>query len=669
MRCACLILLAVATATAVETTSAALWAEYAANPDAHPLLPNCSYAGYGFGEKPLPEPAVVADVTACGAAKDGSADATAAFAEAIAKAKAAGGGAVLVPAGSYRIDGMIRLTADGVVLRGEGPDKTTLVFQRPLRDVIGAMSGKGNSQWSWSGGLVWMSPADTFTDTGRIAGDNGIEAWERWRAGARLGDVTAPAKRGERTVAIDAAAAGSLKPGQLVLMTWANPADHSLLLHMAGHPLMETYDWKGKAGGLTRQAVWTWPVEIEAVADGTATLRQPLRIDIRPEWTVGFHAVAGVLTGAGIEKLTIAMTGRKPVPHLADPGFNGVYLNRCTHCFVRDVTIRDCDNGVIHAAAKNTTVTGLRMEGGQHHHATALRVGSHDNLITDFVIASQPKHGINTENLSTGNVWRRGTMQHGTFDSHRAMSFDLIRTDITIVNDGTPGGAGDAGPFLGAHCVHWNIRLSGKGEFVNHPQSMSLGALVGMQGPREDGPGWAMPTGDKGVAIADAGVVPAIADLYLAQLDLRLKSRPAGPIAQKPGGRPVAAPSAGKVSAATIRSFDERLATRVREALVGGAHPRFACALAGGNAEVEAIDAKDGLALRVRGASLTVALATLALGERAALAVAVASDATPTDQALVGFYLLAAGKTADGEARLTRAGDEAATVRAAFQKP
>jgi hypothetical protein len=106
------------------------------------------------------------------------------------------------------------------------------------------------------------------------------------------------------------------------------------------------------------------------------------------------------------------------------------------------------------------------------------------------------------------------------------MSFELLRTDIDIVNDGGPGGADSAGPFLGARCVHWNVRVSGKGEFVNQPSAISMGALVGMQGaPIEAKEAWAMPPGDKGCVVADPGKVPEPADLYQAQLDLRLQRK------------------------------------------------------------------------------------------------------------------------------------------------
>jgi len=521
---AALLSAALALSAGEPADAAGLWASYVANPDAHPHIPNCSYAGYHRGEGALPTPAVAADVRALGAKGDGTSDDTAAFAAAIAQAATKAPAAVLVPEGTYRLDGMIRLDRDGVVLRGAGAGKTILRFHRPLDAVVARMPAGSSSQWGWCGGLVWIGPADTFAN-GAIAGDKGTENWEVWRPGGRLAAVTAAAKRGERVLRVAATEATRLKAGDTVLLSWANPPDHSLLHAMAGHPLMKDYPWDTKGTALVKRPAWLWPVEIAAVTGDQVTLAQPLRLDIRPEWSVAMLSVGSHVREIGVEALTIAMVGRKPVPHLKDPGYNGVYLNRALHCWVKDVVIQDSDNGLIHASAKNTTISGLTVRGSDHHHATALRAGSHDNLISDFAIESKPRHGINTENLSTGNVWRRGRMAHGTFDSHRAMSFELIRSDITLNNDGGPGGADTAGPFLGARCVHWNVRVTGKSDFVFQSDCISQGALVGIQGvPRSAAPAWAMVTGDKGCLVLDEGKVPAPPDLYQAQLELRLKA-------------------------------------------------------------------------------------------------------------------------------------------------
>jgi len=344
------------TMNAADMTSAELWQSNVKNPNAHPNIPNCSFAGYHRREAPLPSPRVVANVKQSGAKGDGQTDDTAAFEAAIKNAAASKGDAVLIPAGNYLLNSMIRLNESGVVLRGEGEGKTILLFQKPLDEVVGARRSGSSSARSWYGGLIWMGP------------------------------------------------------------------------HVAE---------------------------------------------------------------CGVENLTIKMAAHPASKHLADKGFNGIYPNRALNCWVRNVTIEGPDNGLIHSGARNTTVTGLKITGSPNHHVTAQRV-----------------------------------MSHGTFDSHRQMSWDLIRTNITINNDGGPGGGNQAGPLLGAHVVHWNICATGKDEFVCQPDCHSMGALVGIQGvARSVKNSWAMVPGDKGCLVADDGKVPVPPDLYEAQLKLRLGTR------------------------------------------------------------------------------------------------------------------------------------------------
>lgn len=118
-------------------------------------LGDFSFAGCGCGERPLPQPPVVADVRQFGALGDGRADDTAAFRRAIAATAA---GAVLVPAGRYLIRDRLLLDRPGLVLRGEGPARSILLFDRTLSDVEphwgATMTGQRTSHYSWSGGFV-----------------------------------------------------------------------------------------------------------------------------------------------------------------------------------------------------------------------------------------------------------------------------------------------------------------------------------------------------------------------------------------------------------------------------------------------------------------------------------------------------------------------------------
>lgn len=97
------------------------------------FIQDFSYAGYRRGETAIPRIAgPVFDVTTYGADPTGSADSTAAIRAALTAATAAGGGVVSLPPGTFKISNIggseiLRISGNGVVLRGSGPDQTFLL--------------------------------------------------------------------------------------------------------------------------------------------------------------------------------------------------------------------------------------------------------------------------------------------------------------------------------------------------------------------------------------------------------------------------------------------------------------------------------------------------------------------------------------------------------------
>lgn len=519
-----------------------IFADYSANPDTHPNLSNNSFAGYRAGETPIPDVPVVATLTDFGGNGDGVADNTAAFAEAIAAAWRAGGGAVFIPAGTYRVEEMIHLNRSGVVLRGEDRATTSIVFPNSLEDVIGA-DGVGTSRWSWRGGLITVMPEAAMKKNpfGRIeAFMNGdYEDWTAWWSGEdnfngpELAQVTNTPLRGATEVDVDNAS--GLRVGDYYLMSWESDAlngDYSLWKHIAGHPTMEDFNWAG-AFDLNKRTQFQWPVRIASISGNTVRLAQPTRIDIPSEWNVAFEPVGPVINEAGVESLTLDLQNAPlTTPHNQYNGWNGVFFSKTINCWARDITVRNSQNGFLTRSNKHLTISDVRFEGTvELHHATT-HVRAHDSLVESFTLDQEVHHGISVEDLATGMVYRDGNMTFGTFDSHRFMPFDVLRTNITLTNEtGGPGGASDFGPFVGKNVVHWNIDITGpsdRGAWVNHPETHSMGALVGVRGAPEDytTPLFGMEPGPKGTIIADAGSTPTITDLYQAQFDLRADNQP-----------------------------------------------------------------------------------------------------------------------------------------------
>ncbi|MET0132957.1 MAG: hypothetical protein ABW215_05115, partial [Kibdelosporangium sp.] len=275
-----------------------------------------------------------------------------------------------------------------------------------------------------------------------------------------------------------------------------------------------------------------WPVRVAKIDGGRITLAQPLPVDLRPAWNARLTTFAPAITGAGVEGLAIRMVKTVRPAHLQDKGYNGVVFQCAWDCWADDVTIVDSDNGFLLVAAKGVTLSRTQTVGRGQHHSYCCREQSHDNLVEDFGIGAftEPPtpgsghHGINVEGLSCGNVWSRGRMLAGTFDTHRGLPFGNVRTEIEIFNDGSHGGSADAGPLYGARFAHWNVTVTNeRAGCVRIDEVAPMSATVGISAVRDfgqiDRPDFTGPLGSRLESYGNTAITPA--NLHRAQRALR----------------------------------------------------------------------------------------------------------------------------------------------------
>ncbi|MDR1283138.1 MAG: hypothetical protein LBK99_20300 [Opitutaceae bacterium] len=521
-----------------------LWREYTQYPDTHPNIPDVSYAGYHYGEQTLPYiTGPLFNVRDHGATGDGATDDTAAIRATLQAAGTAGGGVVFFPRGRYLSSNVLFVHSNNTVLRGEDRAATEIIFTRSLTDAYGRnvmppnTRGIHRSRWSWQGGLIWFTPRTRNTwrgSTSPLTHGPG----ESWQIGNAIGAVAAPASRGDHSLTLDRNPPDTIKPGDFIIVEVKQPDDLSLLKHLAGDGAWaDAYKWRQKnSSGYPDRLPQPlrWVVEITAINDRTLTLRQPLRFDLRPQWTTRVHLPGATIRESGIENLTVRLLrdyAWTPGIHNQEPGWNGPWFNQAIHCWLRGVTVIDSDNGPGVAASKCVTLTDFTVEASRpelqpQHHGSSCRASSADCLFSNFTITSHPLHGINVEQFSSGNVWSRGHMSHGTFDTHRNMPFENVRTDITINNDGRHGGTG--GPPMAARFVHWNIRVTNAEPYIiGWANLMPMGAIVGLQGakPVRNVRPETTPAGSlSAVRIESPDTIPDPANLYEAQLRHRLET-------------------------------------------------------------------------------------------------------------------------------------------------
>ncbi|MGD7732061.1 glycosyl hydrolase family 28-related protein [Propionibacteriaceae bacterium G57] len=468
-----------------------LLSEWAANGGTHPLIGDFTRAGYRLGAS-TPHPNVAANVKQYGATGDGVTDDVDAFNTAIRTVGEAGGGTVLVPPGTYHLSGPIWMHWSNVVLRGASIERTILYFSRPLKEGYrdNWQASKNQDRWSWAGGQIWAIPE-------AVKNKLEEEEWlgtEGWIPGATLATVS-PAPRGATTLTVSDTS--KVQAGQMILLETTNPGAE-LLIHLAGDTEgARQYDWTSRApqlvpgaeGFYPQYGTLQWPVRIEEVVDATTLkLAQPLKYDLREAWPTQVRELGPAVTEVGIERLTIRNQLITQTPHNQNPGSNGVQFQAAHDCWARQVRVENSDVAFGLTGAKSVTFAEVTVAGRACHHPFVIRMQSHDNLIEQFTIEpfTVPSvtgawpHGINAEGLSSGNVYHRGVMAEGTFDSHRALPFENVRTNIEINNTGRVGGSSASGPFFGARTAHWGVDVSNDRSYAVclsdvAPSSVTLG--------------------------------------------------------------------------------------------------------------------------------------------------------------------------------------------------
>lgn len=489
---ACLGTLALA-AGAAETSE--LWGHSGERWDPAGRLPDFSFAGYRFGEEPLPEVEVAADVTDFGAVGDGKTDCTAAFLKAIEETES---GAITIPAGRFLVRDILWLTKPGIVLRGAGSQETVLVFDRELEDLrpnMGATTGgRPTSNYSWSGGFLWVK--------GRIDKP-------------KLTSIGVGAVRGDRSITV--ADASKLEPGMRVVIRQTDDAEKSLLAHLyAGDP--------GDVSKIDKPMRPELVVRVAALDGSRVELDRPLRIDIRPGWSPTLHGFEPSVDEVGIEKLGIEFPAKPYAGHFTERGMNGIAMNGVSDCWVRDVRIANADSGV-HLSGINCTMSGVLLSsdrrpknGDTGHHGIVV---AHDCLVENFIFETRFIHDITVSALASGNVVKNGRGPDLSFDHHKRAPHDNLfcRIDVGEGKSVWRCGGGQAlGRNAGARTTFWAIESKQPVAWPPARFGPDRMNLVGVRGKDE---GTMEKDGRWHEMIEPCLLTPS--DLHAAQLKRRLK--------------------------------------------------------------------------------------------------------------------------------------------------
>lgn len=412
-----------------------LWGKDGEKWSAASRLPDFSFAGYRSGEAPIPDVPIKSSVRDFGAKGDGETDDTQAFIKAI---EATNNGAILIPAGRYKITEILYIRKPNIVLRGEGTDKSTLFFPKGLEQVkpnIGATTtGTPTSNYSWSGGFIWVQGQQT---------------------GAQLGNVASKATRGSHTIELNKTA--NVAPGQSILIEQEDPGDKSLVNHL----------YQGQPGDVAKIGSARTPFvsKVTAVDGAKITIERALRTDVDPNWKARVRIYQPSVSEVGVENLNFEFASGPYRGHFKEDGYNPLTFLGAANCWARNLRFFNADSGPFlgghfHTLENLVFEADRQATGGDTgHHGVTM---GNDNLLRGFDIRTKFVHDISVEG-SAGSVVMRGKGVDLCFDHHCRHPHANLFTDIDL-GAGTrmyrSGGGAQLGRHSGAWTTFWNLRAA-----------------------------------------------------------------------------------------------------------------------------------------------------------------------------------------------------------------
>jgi hypothetical protein len=323
-------------------------------------------------------------------------------------------------------------------LRGAGPDKTTLYFSTPLNDIKpnwGATTGgRRTSNYSWSGGLIWMK--GSFQSK-------------------KIADVTAEAKRGAFTLKVSSTI--GMKVGDRI----------EIYVRDDEHKTLTTHFYSGDPGDmrLVKGSIGSFVAKLTEVTPNQIVFDRPLRFDVRLVWKPAIRRFAPTASEIGIENLGIEFPPGKYEGHFTERGFNAIAMSSVADCWVKNVKIKNAESGIF-LSSKFCTLTGLTFEsersparGCTGHHGVIL--GGTDNLCTEFRFNTKFIHDLGVSANHAGNVYSNGSGVDLNFDHHRRAPHENLYTNLDVgkgTRMWTCGGGRSLGKHCGARGTFWNIR-------------------------------------------------------------------------------------------------------------------------------------------------------------------------------------------------------------------
>jgi hypothetical protein len=396
-------------------------------------LPDFSFAGYAFSEKPIPDVQgrLRFDVTAFGATPDDKTFDDECIQSAINAAESSGGGVVYFPPGKYLISPdrdrsrCLRISHSGIVLRGAGAGVNGAEIHMVERRV-------GARQF------VFRPPSMEQVAVAKIVNDVS--------RGAFWAEVSDPS---------------ALSQGQVVVIS--HRSAEFTKRYFGSLPLSP--EWtrlSGVAGGMVIREIHT----IDCIDGNRVCFHNPVQFDLVANMGEEFQLLSyPTIADCGVEE--ILFTGswdgypEEFVHHqdaIHDSGWCALLMQQVQNSWIRNCEFRNWNECICLDGAYATTVEKVTLSGKKGHSSVFARSG-YGVLITECQFQAGHHHGPGPGYGAVNTVITKCVMQTDqNIESHSGQPYATLFDDVRGGVLRNMGGPLPGLPHHGKHLVLWNFR-------------------------------------------------------------------------------------------------------------------------------------------------------------------------------------------------------------------
>jgi len=424
-------------------------------------LPDYSYAGYAYGEIPIPTNREINyTILDYGAIPNDGIDDTEAINKTIEIAGKNGGGTVLFPKGIFHVNmdstktDIIKINYSNLILRGAGSGENGTVI------YSGTPTNQTEDNSPWLSPFVFHSGLNLHGTSSFFTVDD-LDT---------LTSITATVLKGSSTIKVESTT--GLQAGEIIIIALQNTSKEGNLIHDLMQPLeFEPFQKSYTEAGIQKAKSFQWPVEIAAIIDTNhILLKQPTRRNLLIKYQPTISRMP-MLHNIGIEHFKFESAWDGNYKHHGnremDYGWGAINLHRVSHGWIRDIHINNYTQTTHLVNSRNVTIENIRITGKKGHYSPKMYHSS-DNLVQNILVESKMTHGPGLEGCSFGNVYKDMTFKFPTtIDLHGIANpgfcppmYNLFE-NINNIEKIAGGGAPQNLPHSGEYNTFWDIEIEG----------------------------------------------------------------------------------------------------------------------------------------------------------------------------------------------------------------